>query len=399
MRFSAPASALTAAIAMTAPAHAAIKLKTDRKPPPDVQVHIVAGGNVVTFVVTNVRAGITISASSAAKVTEPGEASTSASRLNALLAAFTPGSAVEISTDGSTVHIDSAKSTYRLPSLPETPSTFTINKELGRVELPRVDVLRLLEVLPAAGTEQTRLMLCGAFWHNVEGELVSVACDGTQLLRVGVAAAYFSDDQALIIPAPAAAMARRLLRQATTDVVTVRRSRGLLSITAPGCFELVTALVAAVFPDYRGIMPIAAGNSTRCQRAELLGALSRLKAVAADNLVRLSWREGSGELLLSLPRQPGIGADTLAARTCGSGCMVFDMLPLSRLIAEFNDEAIDLDVTDRALLIQQREKTGVLACCNWHDAAASEPTADHAIRRAARSASQKKSAHKESNHG
>ena len=72
MKFAAPASALTAALAMTAPASVAIKLKADRLPPPDVPIIIVAAGGSVSFTVNNPRAGVTISAITAAKVVVAG---------------------------------------------------------------------------------------------------------------------------------------------------------------------------------------------------------------------------------------------------------------------------------------------------------------------------------------
>jgi DNA polymerase-3 subunit beta len=368
MKFAAPASALTAALAMTAPASVAIKKLTDRKPPPDVQVHIVAGGGNVSFTVTNPRAGVTISATTAAKVMLPGEAATSATRLNALLAAFSPGTIVEISGEKGGIRISSTNSTYCLPTLPDSPSAFAIKGEIGHIELPRADCLRLLEVLPAVATEKSRNYLCGLHLHNVEDQLVALATDGTTLLNIAVTADHFSDDERLIIPTPAATMLRRLLRQAKTDSVTLRRSRGLFAVTAPGSFELVTALVDGSYPDYRRIIPCAIGNSATCQRAELLGALARLQAVGSG-LVRFSWEEGDTELLVSLLQQPGTGVDTLAAQTTGSASMAFDLAQLAPLITEFDNEAVHLDVTDRGLLIHQGDKTGVLASCRWQDTA------------------------------
>ena len=113
-------------------------------------------------------------------------------------------------------------------------------------------------------------------------------------------------------------------------------------------------------------MPHATGNSVTCQRAELIGSLARLKAVASG-LVRLSWEHGDAELLVSLPQQPGSGFDTLTAQTTGSASIAFDLAQLAALVAEFDDKAIHLDVADRALLILQGDKTGVLASCNWHE--------------------------------
>jgi DNA polymerase III sliding clamp (beta) subunit (PCNA family) len=163
-------------------------------------------------------------------------------------------------------------------------------------------------------------------------------------------------------------MLRKLLRQAKTDTVILRRSRGLFAVAAPGAFELTTAMIDGDFPAYTAIMPSAIGNSATCQRADLLGALARLEAVTTG-LVRVSWREGDTELRISLPKQPGIGSDTLAAKTTGSGSMSFDLPKLAPLITEFANAAVRLDITERALLIKQGEKTGVLASCRWQDAA------------------------------
>ncbi|CAN7756493.1 hypothetical protein LJR220_002531 [Bradyrhizobium sp. LjRoot220] len=148
MKIASPDSALIAAITKIAPAAAVIKLKTDRKPPPDVAVGIIASGSAVTFAVTNQRAGISIIASTAAKIMTAGETTTSATRLIALLSAFAPNTTIQITAEGSGIKISSEKSTYHLPALPDPPAAFAIDHELGRIELARADCLRLLEVLP-----------------------------------------------------------------------------------------------------------------------------------------------------------------------------------------------------------------------------------------------------------
>jgi DNA polymerase-3 subunit beta len=366
VKTTAPASALIAAITMIAPAAAVIKLKTDRKPPPDIAVRIIASGSAVTFAVTNQRAGISVSAVTAAKITTAGEIATSATRLSALLAAFPANTTVEIATDGTTIQVSSTASCYRLTALSDLPAAFAIDGETGRVELPRADCLKLLEVLPAAAIEKSRQYLCGMHLHTHDDQLIAVSTDGTALLTVSVPADHFSDDARLIIPAAAATVLRRLLRQTKADSVTLRRSRGLFSVTAPGSFQLITALIDAGLPDYRRVMPEAAGNAVACQRVELLGALARLQAVSSG-LVSLSWDEGATELLIGLPREPGIGIETLPAHIIGSASKVFDLARLAPLISEFASEAVHLDVTDRALLIHRGNKTGVLASCHWAD--------------------------------
>ena len=204
--------------------------------------------------------------------------------------------------------------------------------------------------------------MTGIYLHTIGDQLVAVATNGIRLLRVGVNAPAFNDDSRLIVPASAAATLRRLLRLAKVDDVTLRRSGNLLSVAATGSFELITGLIDASFPDYTRVMPRSAGNTATCQRAELLGALARLRTIG--DLVRLAWEEGDDELLLSLPRMPLASVDTLAAKTAGSASMTFDIAQLELVISEFADRAINLDVTDRTLLIEQGAKTGVLTCCN-----------------------------------
>ena len=128
-----------------------------------------------------------------------------------------------------------------------------------------------------------------------------------------------------------------------------------------------------MYPSYRAILPVAVGTSAICRRADLLGALVRLKAVAGE-LVLVSWKEVDAELHLSLPKQPGSGVDIVEAHTNGRANMAFDLVQLAAVVAEFGDGVLDLDVTDRALLIQQANKTGVLASCNWHEDKTAAPS-------------------------
>jgi DNA polymerase III subunit beta len=368
MALSAPAKALIAAIAVTAPAAIAIKKPTDRKPPPDIPVRIVAEGGTVMFIVTNQRGGVTINAGTAAKITAAGEMSISATRLNALLAAFTPNTPIEIAADDAGIRINSASSTYYLPALPDPPAAFAIDRETGRIELSKAAFLKLLEVLPAANTESSRRYLNGAFLHNIGDRLNSVSTDGVQLLRVGIVAGHFGDDdRRLIVPTPAGAMLVRLLRQVKVESVTLRRSRSMFSVTAPGFFELTTSLIDGTYPKYERVIPVAGDNSVTCQRAELLAALTRLEAVTIGDLVRLSWGEGGAGLLVSLPRQPRGGVDTLAAQTTGHASMVFSLPKLAELVDTFDDDAIQLGIADRALLLRQGNKSGVLTSRNWHE--------------------------------
>jgi DNA polymerase III subunit beta len=278
MKIAAPAKALDAAMSLAV-------MAADKQL--DTPIRIIADRGTVGFCIINPRAAISVSTTAAASMEETGSATISARRFAALLSGFGPRSNINVSTTETAVMISSGNSRYRLPLLTDPRDGPVINPEIGRVELVTVDCLKLLDVVAAAGTEKTRFFLNGVYLHSAYGKLVSVAMDGTKMLRVGVVADHFSDDNRLIIPAVAVKMLEKLLRRTKPQMVTLRRSNAVFSASAPG-FEIVSGMFDATFPDYGRAVPAPNGSSASCQRADLIAVLSRLKAVAVGDMP-LSW--------------------------------------------------------------------------------------------------------------
>ena len=357
MKITAPAAALDRVLGLAVLAAAG---KTD------VPVQIAADRGAIRFNVTNTQAVIAITATCAATVIEPGTAITSAARLSALLAGFAPRSTIEIATAGTSATVAAGKSRYSLALQADAPIAIEIEPEIGSVELSADDVLQLLSVLPAADTAQTRPYLCGALLHNVGNMLHAVATNGSTLLRVDIGADEFSLDNTLILPTSAATTLARLLRQTRPELVRLRRSRVAFAASWPG-IEIVTGMVAGPYPDYRRVIPPGTGNTAPVQRSDLAAALSRLAAVALPGpaLVGLLWHD-DGPLRLCLPRQPGTAEDAVSGQCKGTAQMSLMLAQLAKLIAEFDDDVVDLEVTDRGLLIRQGRRLGYLVHCQWN---------------------------------
>jgi DNA polymerase III subunit beta len=358
VKISAPAAALDAAMSLAA-------LPADKKT--DTPVYIAADRGV-TCTVVNPRAAISIMATTAASIAEPGNAAVSAWRFAALLSGFNPRSVISIETNETAMNISCGEARYRLPLLRDPPGALVIDPEIGRADLATADCFKLFEVMAAAGTERTRFYLNGVYLHHADGQLISVGMDGTKALRTSVVADdVLSTDNRLIVPTPTVTMLLRCLRQVKPERVLLRRSRAVFSASASG-FEITSGMVDAAYPDYQRVLLRAGTDSASCQRVELLGALARLKAVAGGDfpLIGLEW-SASSPLQLCVARQPDAGTEPIAAKTTGTARKAFSLPQLMALITEFSDAAITLSAADRGLVIRQASKLGALAECAWHE--------------------------------
>ena len=358
MKIIAPACTFDAALSLAA-------MVADRKA--DTPVSASADNGTVSFTCVNPKMAISITATAPATVIEPGQGAVSAPRLAALHSGLAPGAPVTLTIMPNAMIIACGGSQYRLPLLPDPPAGLVIEPEIGCIKLSGKDCIALLEeVLPAVGSERSRHMLTGIYWHNVDDTLVSVAADGTVLLRISVPGDHLSNDRSLVIPAQAAAILIRLLRQIKPQSVTVRRSHAVFGASGAG-FDFVTALIGTPYPDYQRVLPPASGNIALCSRQELVGALARLNAIANVEmaLVALTWTDG--RVRLYLPRQPDDGTDIVAAETKGAAEIALSLSRLAAMVSEFSERIIHLEADiGQGLTIRQGDKLGVLASCQWN---------------------------------
>jgi DNA polymerase III subunit beta len=366
MRITALTGALNAALSLAA-------MSADRRM--DTPLRIIADQGRVTFTCVNNRAAIGITTTASATVHQPGKGSLSTVRLAALLSGFTPRSVIDIATTETAATITCREGRYRLPLLADPPGALVIDPEIGRAELPAGHCMKLLEVLPAAETEQTRFYLCGIHLHNIGDQLIAAATDGAQLMRVAIPATHFSDDNRVIIPTRTAAILNRLLHETRPERVTLRRSRAVFAASWPGV-EIVSGMIDAAFPDYRRAIPRGTGSVVICDRAALLASLNRLNAVATGDvpLLALAWTDGE-PLRLFLARQPDDAADIVTAHTKGNAKIAVSLSRLAVLLGEFDESDILIEAADGGLLMREGGKLAVLISCIWNFATEEEAAA------------------------
>jgi DNA polymerase-3 subunit beta len=315
---------------------------------------------------------ISIAAGVNADIAEAGHCAVAAEKIAALISSFKDTAEVTISATDSMMTIVSGNSRSRLPLVPwdNLPPPLAIEAQTGWTEIHGDELLTLLEPLAAASREETRYYLNGIFLHSVDHELVSVATDGTRLIRTAVAADTFSRSADLILPRENAAILQRLAKSIKpAEKVGLRRSGRLFAVTAPG-LEFTTKLIDATYPNYGRIIPAASNNAVTCNRAELLAALSRLEAVASAEvtpLVALAWEKDRLGLLLA--RQPLDGSDALDAQVAGHGRIAVSIEQFSGLLNEFSGARLRLEAANKRspLLIRgDGNKLGLLMPCQWN---------------------------------
>jgi DNA polymerase III subunit beta len=360
MKVSARASSLDAALTLA--------MMATRRGKVAPVIHVIAAGDAVSF--TCSAPGISVRVSADAKVDIPGSVTVS-DRLAALVSGFDQKADINISAEDGVATISCGRGRYRLPVLPGPLSIVRgLSGETASVEVSGQDLLALLEVLPAAGSEATRFYLTGVYLHNVDDRLISVCTDGIKLLRASVVAGMLSTDEHLIVPAKVAHALARLVEQTRAHVVTLRRSNSMFCVTASG-FELVTSLIDATYPAYQRVIPPASSNNAHCVRSELHEALLRLEAVAAGTeapLVALSWADG-GPLQLFLPRQPLDAVDVINAEAHGSAQVALSLSQLRTMVANFDDDRLHIESADADTPITIRgehDRLGVLFSCRWN---------------------------------
>jgi DNA polymerase-3 subunit beta len=345
--------------------------RLNKKTPGLGAVRIVASDRALSVTCTD--NSVAITAKTDAEVVEPGQAAVAADRLASLTAGFAAGEKVTISTAENLATIVCGNSRSRLAVFPwdDLPAALAVDGEIGRLEISGADCLTLLEPLPAAACDAARSYLCGILWHSIDDRLVAVATDGHRLIHTCIAAGKFSEGRDLILSRKTAAVLFRLVKSTRPDVVTLRRSRTLLVVAAPG-FEFVSRLIDGTFPAYESVLPAASPNAVTCDRAELLAALSRLSAVATVEPALLAlFFDSAPQLNVTLARQPDDGVDAILAETVGVAKVAVPLRQLADMISEFDGGHVRIEAAANKPLVLRgdSEKLALImpSAWNFHD--------------------------------
>jgi DNA polymerase III subunit beta len=345
MKISAKAGDLARALALAELALSGLEPERAKRILALSAVRIHAADGVVSLTANVLDFAITVKVE--AEIDEPSDIAVSLKALATLAAGYSKDTTITISTTDAMMTITGGNGRFRLPTIPIDDMPAVPELDAANLELETADMLRLLAVIAAASTETTRYYLNGAFLHSVGSDLVAVATDGHQLIRMAVPAGVFSIDRSCILPLKAATIIQKLLKKTKSEKITLRRSKALLMMETPSLI-FITKLIDAEFPAYEAVIPKASANVVTCDSGDLIAALKRLAAVAADNsaLVALRWGDGQG-LEVFLARQPDDGRDVVAAETTGNGQVAAKLSLLDTLLEEIDGDSISLS-TDSA---------------------------------------------------
>jgi DNA polymerase III subunit beta len=298
------------------------------------------GGNVLDHAVS-----LTVPAD----IETPGALAVSGQRLAALSAGFSKDAKITIGDDGVAARVTCGRSRFQLPVIPqgELPAVPAIDEEIGRSELVREDALTLFDRPLFAAP--TRFYLCGIFLHDSDGALAAVGTDGHRLCRTIIpGAAGLSQDDRLIVPRAAVKIILKLLADKSNERIVLRRSAALLAVEGAK-FNFTSKLIDATYPDYKRAVPKPSNQTVTVERAALVQALGRVRAVAdpatrAKPLCSLAWQDN--ELRLCLAGHPDAADDVIDAAVDGAGRTAAQIGHLAELLEGINGKRVRLDAAD-----------------------------------------------------
>ena len=335
-------------------------------------VHIRAGADGVAHLAANaLDRAVTVTAQ--AEVEEPGETAVRAVTLAGLADGFPKDATVTIEGDTQGAKVRCGRALYKLPVMPvdQLPPVPAIDDAAGEIELDRKELLEAIKQIAfAASTEETRYYMNGILFHDRDDRLILVATDGHRLAKCQIPSAPFSADHSCIVPNASIAAIVKLLAKTAAEDVRLRRSKGLLEVSAPG-FVLTSKLIDGTFPDYQRVIPAAPANSATVDHADLAAALTRLDAVSAPEknlqaLVGLSWDPAEPVLRLSLPHQPGAADDVIAAMVVGSAPVqtAAQIRHVVELVDELRGKRVCIATagTGNPILVTDPANDGILIC-------------------------------------
>ena len=241
-----------------------------------------------------------------AEVTEPGSITAPAKKLQEI-ARELPG-ATEVSTQGDSIFINSARSRFKLNGLPrdEFPAfpkvDFTESWRVTGAELQRL----ITHVSFAASTEETRPILNGVLWQLRDAEMRMVATNGHRLAKMTLpveAAAQVPAVDLIVHPKALGQVQRLFGGDAQVEVARSENHIGFRSDTV----QVYTRLIEGPYPNYEQVIPKDNDKNMVADKGALTGAVRRMAIVASDQTHRIRMSLGGPMLRFSV-ESPDLGA-------------------------------------------------------------------------------------------
>lgn len=194
------------------------------------------------------------------KIITPGAITVPARLINEFIASLPSGS-VELKVTDNKLSISSGRYSSvingiiadEFPELPTIDEKASLLYKVGAVDFK----LAVSQTIITAGSDTTRPVLTGVFWHTVDGKIYLAATDGYRLAERSLMPA--EGDLAAIIPASTLQEVLRTLND-ETDEIEMLFDETQVRFRMSGV-EITSRLIDGKYPDYRQLIP-ATSEST-----------------------------------------------------------------------------------------------------------------------------------------
>lgn len=191
---------------------------------------------------------------------------------------------VMVELDDRQAVVKAGRSRFTAPVLPGEDFPRLTPAFDGRIEIAGEGLAKLVEATIDAVSvpgEDHRFYLEGVFLQLHEARLTATATDGHRLHTASIAAPTASGlAEGIIVPTKAAREIARIARRAGGSAVHLDVGRSAVAI-ATGDERLTSKLIDGIYPDWRRVVPGAAGKSATFDLAEMVAALDRVVKVMA----------------------------------------------------------------------------------------------------------------------
>ncbi len=251
--------------------------------------------------VTGTDMEVELVAKASATVDEPGETTVPARKLVDICRALPDGSKISFQTEGEQVLVKAGRSKFTLSTLPasEFPGIDVEDATQGSIKVDEKGLKRLLDKTSfAMANGDVRFYLNGLLFDIRPDLLRTVATDGHRLALCDQSGT-FAVEKSLkkIVPRKGVLELSRMLSDSDK---TVELGIGKYYIRlVHGDVTFTSKLIDGNFPEYEGVIPVAAKNTIQTDRAELIRALQRASILSNEKYhgVRLELNDNNMKIV------------------------------------------------------------------------------------------------------
>ena len=299
-----------------------------------------ASNNNLELAATNLEVAITHSAKG--KIDEDGSVAVPAKLLHEFVAQLPKDSKVDLVFEKTKLFITAGSYSSHMQgsNTEDFPSLPTISGG-SSVEVKSEDLkLALQRTMLAASHDETRPVLGGIYFHNVNGKLYIAATDGYRL-----AESILTDvkkDINCIVPAPALSDVLRILQDSSEENVELLFDEGQFGVTS-GETKLISRTIDGQYPEYKQLIPDSSEIEFTVEKDELLTAskLAGLFARESGGSITIKASDATSEVTVSsVASQVGDNSSVIKGTVTGSGDVVLNVRYLTEALNCFESKEI-----------------------------------------------------------